>query len=163
MHAGSLESTPPKFENGSCVTRNFDKGRRGITSTRSQTGHLSPNTVQCSTNFPSRNWKARDTNHTIGLLYMYRCAYIKMLFIETQRDLDRTSMRATHVIIRKRNAFSPQDLHIYIYNIHVDRKGVYCWLELNRTSLLTLPRTIYYSLPQKGFLPFGISREWTWN
>ena len=39
---------PPRFENGSCVTRNFDKGRKAITSTISLTGHLSPNTAQCS-------------------------------------------------------------------------------------------------------------------
>ena len=43
----SLQSCSSKFWTCSCIASNFDKRWRGITSTRSCTGHLCQNTVRC--------------------------------------------------------------------------------------------------------------------
>ena len=42
-----IQSCSSKFWAWSCIASNSDKGWTGVTSTRSWTGHLSQNTVQC--------------------------------------------------------------------------------------------------------------------
>ena len=42
-----IQSCSSKFWAWSCIASNFEKGWRGVTSTRSWKGHLSQNTVQC--------------------------------------------------------------------------------------------------------------------
>ena len=49
-----IQSYSSKFWAWSCIASNFDKGWRGITSTRSWTGHLCQNTVQCLKYFCNR-------------------------------------------------------------------------------------------------------------